>query len=92
MKIEKDSDNIGDLQVKYIQGGSGWERESHLMFDNLSKGEYFVFVEIDWNESTEDTDFCVTCYGASRTFYLRDEKSLYEKGELLKKAYTSKAE
>lgn len=42
-------------------------------------------------ETTEDLEFCVTCYGASKTFFLRDEKSLYAKGDYLRKAYASKA-
>lgn len=46
---------------------------------------------MDWNENTEDTEFCVTCYGRSRTFYLRDEKSLFEKNEILRKVLVSKA-
>jgi len=61
------------------------------MFDSLPKGEYLVYVEMDWNEATEDTDFCVTCYGASKSFYLRDEKSLFEKNDVLRKVYASKA-
>ena len=75
-----------------MKGVSGWERESHAMFDTLPAGEYYVYVEMDWNDNTEDTEFCVTCYGASRSFYLRDEKSLFDQHELLRKAYTSKAE
>ena len=47
---------------------------------------------MDWNENTEDTDFCCTCYGASKTFYLRDEKSLFDKDALIRKIYQSKAE
>ena len=46
---------------------------------------------MDWNETTEDTDFCVTCYGASKTFFLRDEKSLFNKADLLRKGFASKA-
>ena len=60
-----------------MQGTSGWDRETFCRFDNLEKGEYLVYVEMDWNEKTEDLDFCITCYGASKTFYLRDEKSLF---------------
>lgn len=74
-----------------MKGGQGWDRESHAHFDHLPRGEYFVYVELDWNESTQDTEFCVTCYGASRTFFLRDEKSLFEKTKILEKAYASKA-
>lgn len=75
-----------------MKGCSGWDREAHAQFDNLEKGEYYVYVEIDWNENTEDKDFCVTCYGASKTFYLRDEKSMFDKLDVLRKLYTSKAE
>lgn len=92
LKIEKDSDVIDDLQLKYMKGVSGWDRETHCQFDKLEKGEYFVYIEMDWNPDTEDTDFCATCYGSSRTFYLRDEKSLYDKNDLLRKAYSSKCE
>ena len=59
--------------------------------ENLEKGEYLVYIEMDWNESTEDNEFCSTCYGASRTFYLRDEKSLFDKNDILRKIYASKA-
>ena len=78
MNIEEDSDSIDGLKVQYMKGAQGWDRESHAHFDHLPRGEYFVYVELDWNETTVDTEFCVTCYGASRTFFLRDEKSLFE--------------
>jgi hypothetical protein len=77
MKIDEDSDDLEKLQVKYLKGCSGWDREVHCQFDNLTKGEYYVYVEMDWPENTEITDFCVSCYGASKTFFLRDEKSLF---------------
>ena len=91
LKIEEDSDNIEGLNIRYMQGAQGWDRESHAHFAHLPRGEYFVYVELDWNDSTQDTEFCVTCYGASRTFFLRDEKSLFEQTKLLEKAYASKA-
>lgn len=92
LRIEEDSDSLDGLKVKYMQGVSGWDRESHVQFENLPKGEYFVYCEVDWDENTEDTEFCVSCYGAGRSFYLRDEKSLFDKTQLLMKAYASKAE
>ena len=92
LKIDQDSDDLESLKFTYLKGAQGWERETHCQFDKLTKGEYYVYVEMDWNDSTEDTDFCCTCYGASKTFYLRDEKSLFEKDALLRKIYASKAE
>lgn len=55
------------------------------------RGEYFIFVEMDWAEKTEDTEFCITSYGFSKTFFLRDEKSLFDKYGLLRKVYATKA-
>ena len=86
-KIEEDSDDLANLKLKYIKGCSGWDREVHLQVDNLLKGEYYVYVEVDWNEGSEETDFCVTCYGSSKSFFLRDENSLFEKEKFLAKAY-----
>jgi len=91
LKIEKDADTVEGLELKYIIGAQGWERESHAMIENLEKGDYFVYVEMDWNTNTEDHEVCVTCYGASRTFFMRDEKSLFDKNDLLRKAFASKS-
>ena len=90
-KIEKDADTIEELELKYITSKSGWDRETHITLDNLERGEYLVYIEMDWDETTEDLEFCSTCYGASRTFYLRDEKSLFPKFDFLRKTYASKA-
>ena len=54
MEITEEGDSIDNLKVKYLKGGSGWDRETHTMFESLPKGNYFVYVEMDWNESTED--------------------------------------
>jgi hypothetical protein len=52
MKIEQDAENIEELQVRYMKGGQGWDRETHTHFQNLPRGDYFVFVELDWDENT----------------------------------------
>jgi hypothetical protein len=74
-----------------MQGAQGWDRETYIHFTELPRGEYLIYVELDWNESTVDPEFCVTCYGASRTFFLRDEKSLFDQIKILELAYASKA-
>jgi hypothetical protein len=84
MKIDlekTDADEDGDnLEVEYIQGAQSWDRETHIENEHLAKGEYYVFVEMDWNANTDDTNFVVTCYGFSDSTFLRDEKSLFTKG------------
>jgi hypothetical protein len=43
----------------------GCNRDIWKEFKGLDKGEYFVFIEIDWIDSTNITDFCVCAYGSS---------------------------
>ena len=74
--VDEDGDN---LEVDYCQGAQSWDRETHLEFENLKQGEYYVYVELDWVPTTVDTDFVVTCYGASNTTFVRDEKALFTK-------------
>ena len=90
-QIVKDSDKLEELEIKYLLGTASWDRETHHIFPHLTKGEYYVYIEMDWNETTEDTDMCVTCYGASKSFFLRDEKNLFNKADFLRKGYQSKA-
>jgi hypothetical protein len=95
MKIDLDKTDIDDdgdnLEVDYIKGDQGDDRDLHLECDNLKKGEYYVYVEMDWNPSTEDTKFCVTCYGHSNSAFVRDEKELFDKTMVLGNAFRSKA-
>jgi len=86
--VDEDGDN---LEVDYMAGGAGDDRETHLEFPNLQKGEYYVYVELDWHANTTETSFCVTCYGAAESTFTRDEKALYTKEMVLQNAFRSKA-
>ena len=57
----------------------------------LRKGEYYVYVEIDWAETSPENQFAVTCYGASNSTFLRDEKLLFSKELVLQNVYRSMA-
>lgn len=57
----------------------------------LRRGEYYVYVEIDWAETTSENQFAVTCYGSSNSAFLRDEKILFSKEMVLQNAYRSMA-
>jgi len=81
MKIDTDKTDIdedGDnLEVEYIAGTQGWERETHIEINDLKKGEYYVYVELDWNQNTTETNFAVTCYGKSNSTFTREERALF---------------
>lgn len=87
MKIDlekTDIDEDGDsLEVDFIASTQSWDRETHIECEHLTKGEYYVFVEMDWNTNTDDTNFVVTCYGYSNSAFLRDEKALFTKDQAL---------
>jgi hypothetical protein len=55
------------MKIKYIKRIAGWERDTHCEFPCLEPGQYYVYVEVDWLEEdiVEDTEFCVTYYGAA---------------------------
>ena len=91
-KVEEYSENVDKLKLKYLKGDTTWRRDLDLTFKDLEKGEYMIFVELDWPETSLNTNFCVSCYGASRAVFLRDENSVFEKADLLRKAYASKCE
>ena len=43
-----------------------------------------MFVEFDWPDNVQHTEFSVSCYGESQSIFLRDEKSLYDKVDLVR--------
>ena len=95
LKIDTDKtdiDNDGDnLEIDYVAGTQSWDRDTHIEVDDLEKGEYYVYVELDWNENTTETNFVATCYGCSKSVYTRNEKALYPKELVLQNAMRCKA-
>ena len=91
MRITQDSDKLEELEMVFEKSTAGWDRDTHIQIENLEKGEYYVFAELDWQEDIpehdKNNDFCLTCYGKSKSFFLRDEKTLFDKVEFLKKVY-----
>lgn len=53
-KIAKDSDSLESLELSYVKSAAGQNRETHIQVDSLDKGEYYLYVEMDWNPNTED--------------------------------------
>ena len=69
--------------LTYMNGKQGQDRDTWEEYENLEPGEYYMFVEFDWPDNVQHTEFSVSCYGAAQTFFLRDEKSLYDKTTLI---------
>ena len=55
--------NVSTVFVKEIQKMKA--RDTHIEFDFLKKGEYRMYIEVKWNEETEEEHRVVhaTCYG-----------------------------
>ena len=51
-----------------------------------------MFVEFDWPDNAEHTEFCVNCYGEAQTYFLRDEKNLFNKDDVIRQLMGSCAE
>lgn len=67
----------------------GQSREVWEEFAHLEPGHYYCFIECDWPADSEHTDLCVSSYGASDVYFLRDEKSLFAKNDILRQLYRS---
>ena len=52
-------------------------RDTWVEFKNLTPGHYFIYVECDWPESSEHTNFSVSSYGSGTCYFLRDEAASY---------------
>lgn len=70
----------------------GYDRDTWEEYENLEPGEYYMYVEFDWPDNVQHTEFSVSCYGASKAIFLRDEKSQWQKEELVRKLMASCAE
>ena len=66
-----------------MNGKMGQDRDTWEEYENLEAGEYYMFVEFDWPDNVQHTEFCISCYGQAQTYFLRDEKSLYDKESLI---------
>ena len=51
-----------------------------------------MYVEFDWPDKAEHTEFTVNCYGEAQTFFLRDEKGLFDKDDVIRMLMGSCAE
>lgn len=76
----------------YKNGKMGWDRDTWEYYDDLEAGEYYMYVEFDWPEQSEHTEFAVSCYGESKAYFLRDEKSLFKKEDVIVELMASCAE
>ena len=80
-KIENPDDE--EKVLTYLNGKQGQDRDTWEEYENLEPGEYYMFVEFDWPDNVQHTEFSVSCYGEAKTYFLRDEKSIYDKNTLI---------
>jgi hypothetical protein len=68
------------IDATYIGAKMGQDRDLNLeIIETLSPGDYYVYVEIDWNELTVDPNFVLNYYGTAKVTFKKDEKELYSK-------------
>lgn len=72
-KIENPDEE--DKILTYKNGKMGQDRDIWEEYENLEAGHYYMYVEFDWPDNVQHTEFSVSCYGATKAIFLRDEKS-----------------
>ena len=70
-KIENPED--AKKKLIYKNGKQGYMRDTWEEYEKLESGEYYMYVEFDWKADSEHTEFCVSYYGHSNAYFLRDE-------------------
>ena len=73
-----------EKKLIYKNGKMGQDRDIWEEYEDLEPGEYYMYVEFDWPDNVQHTEFSVSCYGEASTIFLRDEKSLYDKTDLVR--------
>ena len=68
----------------YKNGKMGQDRDIWEEYENLEAGEYYMYVEFDWPDGVQHTEFSVSCYGEAQTYFLRDEKAQFNKDNLIR--------
>lgn len=81
-----------DRYVVYKNGKMGYERDTWEEYENLEPGDYYMYVEFDWKDNVQHTEFCVSCYGATQAIFLRDERAQWNKDDLVRELMASCAE
>lgn len=80
--------------VTFIKGTKGYQdRDTYIEVEDLEKGTYYLFVEMEWNDVTPSAEksFNVTDYGPGKTSFLADESANYTLKKVLTEVYLSKA-
>jgi calpain-15 len=80
--------------VTFMKGTKGYQdRDTYIEMDDLEKGTYYLFVEMEWNDTTPSAERCfnVTDYGPGKTSFLADEAGAYSIDKVLCEVYLSKA-
>ena len=52
-----------EKRLIYKNGKMGMDRDIWEEYENLEPGEYYMFVEFDWPDNVQHTEFSVSCYG-----------------------------
>ena len=62
------------------------ERDTYLECNDLKEGEYFLYIEVDWQQESAfaSNHFCITCYGVSKVS-LNNITTKYDKEDILRK-------
>jgi len=80
--------NSATKKLEWVMGKTGnWARDTYLECDQLEKGTYFIYVQIDWYKlETPDPEsqyLCFNSYGSGPVTFCDNECSTWSKKEVL---------
>ena len=66
------------------------QESASLQVDFVDKGSYFLFIDMDWHETTlEYAQLKVSCLGRGQTKFIGDHSRKFTKEQVLKKVFSS---
>lgn len=58
---------------KYFESSGSANRDTVVHCANLKQGEYFMYVEMDWETDLAENEFVVSSYGVEECIFLCDD-------------------
>ena len=65
IKAGDDKDNLLK-NCEFIKSDEGTDRDHYFEFENLDAGEYYIYCDLTWNESSKSLpkkEISLNCYG-----------------------------
>jgi len=70
--------------MEYIKSETSFAcRDNYIQLKAPKTGEYYLFVEFMWQQPDTVNHFTVSCYGDTDCWFVKDERDLFDKSDIV---------